>query len=156
MRALRAIVKAPNLYVKIPATDAGVDAIEDAVAEGHNINVTLIFALRRHAQVIEAYLRGLERFAKAGGDVRAVYYSVLALVVIWGVIALRLAQPIMLLQIGANIAGVVLTVASIHLLYINCRLLPPALRPPMWRRVLLVCMSFFYGCFAGMSLWSLL
>ena len=91
-----------------------------------------------------------------GGDVRAVYYSVLALVVIWGVIALRLAQPIVLLQIGANVAGVVLTVASIHLLYINCRLLAPELRPPMWRRVVLVCMSIFYGCFAGLSLWSLL
>ena len=91
-----------------------------------------------------------------GGDVRAVYYSVLALVVLWGVIALRLAQPIMLLQIGANVAGVVLTIASIHLLYINCRLLAPELRPPMWRRVVLVCMSIFYGCFAGLSLWSLL
>jgi len=91
-----------------------------------------------------------------GGDVRAVYYSVLALVVLWGVIALRLAQPIVLLQIGANVAGVVLTVASIHLLYINCRLLAPVLRPPMWRRVVLVCMSIFYGCFAGLSLWSLL
>ncbi len=91
-----------------------------------------------------------------GGDVRAVYYSVLALVVIWGVIALRLAQPIMLLQIGANVAGVVLTVASIHILYVNCRLLAPELRPPMWRRAILVCMSVFYGCFASMSLWSLL
>jgi hypothetical protein len=91
-----------------------------------------------------------------GGDVRAVYYSVLALVVLWGVIALRLAQPIMLLQIGANVAGVILTIASIHLLYINCRLLAPELRPPMWRRVVLVCMSIFYGCFAGLSFWSLL
>jgi hypothetical protein len=91
-----------------------------------------------------------------GGDVRAVYYAVLALVVIWGVIALRLAQPIVLLQIGANVAGVVLTVASIHMLYINCRLLAPELRPPMWRRAILVCMSIFYGCFAGMSFWSLL
>ena len=69
---------------------------------------------------------------------------------------MRLAQPIMLLQIGANVAGVILTIASIHLLYINCRLLPPELRPPMWRRVILVCMSIFYGCFAGLSFWSLL
>ena len=62
----------------------------------------------------------------------------------------------MLLQIGANVAGVVLTIASLHLLYINTRLLPPELRPPMWRRVVLVCMSIFYGFFAGLSLWSLL
>ena len=59
-----------------------------------------------------------------------VYYAVLAAVVVWGIIALRLAQPIVLLQIGANVAGVVFIITSLHLLYINTRLLPPALRPP--------------------------
>ena len=47
-----------------------------------------------------------------GGDVRAVYYTVLAVVVVWGIIALQLAAPVMLLQIGANIAGVVFIIAS--------------------------------------------
>jgi transaldolase len=56
----------PNLYVKIPATKPGLGAIEDAVAHGKNINVTLIFSLRRHQEVIEAYLRGLERLVAAG------------------------------------------------------------------------------------------
>ena len=65
-----------------------------------------------------------------GGDVRAVYYAVLAAVVLWGIVALRLAQPIVLLQIGANVAGVVFIVASLHLLYVNTRLLPQELRPP--------------------------
>jgi Mn2+/Fe2+ NRAMP family transporter len=91
-----------------------------------------------------------------GGDVRAVYYSVLALVVIWGVIALGLAAPIMLLQISANIAGVVFVVAALHLLYVNTRLLPPALRPPLWRRLALVAMSLFYSFFvvlAASSFW---
>jgi hypothetical protein len=82
-----------------------------------------------------------------GGDVRAVYYAVLAVVVVWGIIALQLAQPVMLLQIGANIAGVVFVFTSLHLLHLNTRLLPPALRPPMWRRVALVCMALFYGFF---------
>ena len=58
----------PNLYVKIPATPPGVGAIEDSVAAGRNINVTLIFALQRHEEVMEAYVRGLERFAADGGD----------------------------------------------------------------------------------------
>ena len=58
----------PNLYVKIPATAPGVGAIEDSIAAGHNINVTLIFSLQRHDEVIEAYLRGLERFVDGGGD----------------------------------------------------------------------------------------
>jgi hypothetical protein len=90
-----------------------------------------------------------------GGDVRAVYYTVLGVAVLWGIIALRLAQPIVLLQIGANVAGVVLIVGSLHLLYVNTRLLPPALRPPMWRRAALVGMALFYTFFAGLALASL-
>jgi len=92
-----------------------------------------------------------------GGDVRAVYYSVLAAVVLWGIVALRLAQPIFLLQIGANMAGFVLVVASLHLLYVNTRLLPEHVRPPMWRRAGLVVMSLFYGFFvirSAMALWN--
>jgi transaldolase len=58
----------PNLLVKIPATDAGVPAIEEMTARGYSINVTLIFSLERHRQVAEAYLRGLERLVEAGGD----------------------------------------------------------------------------------------
>ena len=91
-----------------------------------------------------------------GGDVRRVYYSVLAAVVVWGLIALRLVQPIMLLQIGANVAGIVFILTSLHVLYINTKLLPPALRPPMWRRALLVFMSAFYGFFSYLSISTLL
>src|SRR5579862_5440520 len=57
----------PNLYVKIPATKPGLGAIEDCVAAGKNINVTLIFSLERYAEVVEAYLRGLERLVAGGG-----------------------------------------------------------------------------------------
>jgi hypothetical protein len=91
-----------------------------------------------------------------GGDVRAVYYCVLAAIVVWGIFALRLAQPIMLLQIGANIAGVIFIIASFHLLYINTRLLPPHVRPPMWRRVALVIMALFYGFFVSLSVRAML
>lgn len=56
-------VEEPNLMVKIPATDAGVPAIELMISEGRNINITLIFSIERYAQVIEAYLSGLERCA---------------------------------------------------------------------------------------------
>ena len=60
----------PNLYVKIPATEPGLGAIEDCIAKGVSINVTLIFSLERYAAVAEAYLRGLERLVAAGGDPR--------------------------------------------------------------------------------------
>ena len=91
-----------------------------------------------------------------GGDVRAVYYAVLAVVVIWGMIALRLAQPVVLLQIGANIGGAIFVIAALHLLYLNTRVLPPALRPPMWRRAALVGMVFFYGFFVTLVVRALL
>ncbi len=57
-----------NLYVKIPGTQPGLGAIEDCIAKGKSINVTLIFSLERYAAVVEAYLRGLERLVAAGGD----------------------------------------------------------------------------------------
>jgi hypothetical protein len=87
-----------------------------------------------------------------GGDVRAVYYGVLAVLAVWGMIALRLAQPIVLLQLGANVAGVVFIIASLHLLYINTTLLPPELRPSYSRRAALVIMAVFYGFFVTLSL----
>jgi transaldolase len=70
---LHEAIAKPNLLVKIPATDAGVAAIEEMTARGHSINVTLIFSLARHRQIMEAYLRGLERLVDAGGDPRAVH-----------------------------------------------------------------------------------
>jgi transaldolase len=65
-------IREPNLFVKIPATAPGVGAIEDSVAAGRKINVTLIFSLLRHEEVMDAYIRGLERFAADGGDLSTV------------------------------------------------------------------------------------
>jgi transaldolase len=61
-------IERQNLLVKIPATEAGMPAIEEMTARGYSINVTLIFSLTRHRQVAEAYLRGLERLVASGGD----------------------------------------------------------------------------------------
>jgi transaldolase len=58
----------PNLYVKIPGTKPGLKAIEDCIADGRSINVTLLFSLERHSESMEAYLRGLERLVEGGGD----------------------------------------------------------------------------------------
>jgi transaldolase len=65
---LHEAVDRPNLMVKIPATKPGLAAIEDVIAQGHSINVTLIFSLRRYADVAESYTRGIERLIAAGGD----------------------------------------------------------------------------------------
>lgn len=63
----------PNLFVKIPATRAGVAAIEDSIAAGRSINVTLIFSVDRYVEAARAYLQGLVRFRAAGGDVSTVH-----------------------------------------------------------------------------------
>jgi transaldolase len=67
-RALHERIAAPNLFVKIPATAAGVPAVHSMIAEGRSINITLIFSLTRYEQIIEAYLSGLEALVERGGD----------------------------------------------------------------------------------------
>ena len=62
----------PNVLIKVPATRAGVGAIEELTARGVNVNVTLLFSVERYEEVIEAYLRGLERRVDAGLPVRGI------------------------------------------------------------------------------------
>ena len=68
-RQLHTTIARPNLYVKIPGTAEGLPAVQQMIAEGHSINVTLIFGLDRYAEVIEAYVAGLEA---AEGDLSGV------------------------------------------------------------------------------------
>ena len=70
-RRLHELVDRPNLMVKIPGTEEGLEAIESAIAMGIPINVTLLFSLERHRQAAEAYVRGLRRLHEAGGDLSA-------------------------------------------------------------------------------------
>ena len=65
-------VDRPNLLVKIPATLPGLPAIEDAIASGRSINVTLIFSLERYVKVAECYIHGLQRLAADGKDLSTV------------------------------------------------------------------------------------
>jgi transaldolase len=71
-KRLAALVSKPNLYIKIPATKPGLPAIEEMIAAGQSINVTLIFSIERHREVMEAYMRGVERLIESGGDPRSV------------------------------------------------------------------------------------
>ena len=67
-RRLKKLVDRDNVYIKIPATTPGIGAIEDTIAAGIPVNVTLIFSIERHREVMEAYLSGLERLVESGGD----------------------------------------------------------------------------------------
>jgi transaldolase len=66
------LVDRPNMYIKIPATEAGIPAISEVLAQGISVNVTLIFALERYGLVIDAYMEGLEKAAANGHDISTI------------------------------------------------------------------------------------
>jgi transaldolase len=71
-RALWWLVDRPNLFIKIPATEQGLPAITQCLSEGISINVTLIFALERYGQVIDAFFAGMEQAREAGHDLSTI------------------------------------------------------------------------------------
>jgi hypothetical protein len=93
---------------------------------------------------------------RRGGDVRKVYYGVLAAFAIWGCIGLNLARPLTLLIIGANAAAAIFVIESVHTLVVNRRFLPRRLRPPLWREAVLVLCALFYGTFFAIAMYRLI
>jgi Mn2+/Fe2+ NRAMP family transporter len=88
-----------------------------------------------------------------GGDIRTVYYLVGAVLLVWGCIAINLAQPIVLIQLGAAMASVIFVLLAIHTFVLNRKLLPRELRPSAWREVALWLSAGFFGVFAGLWLY---
>ena len=80
--------------------------------------------------------------------IRGIYYAILILFSIWGVIAIRMASPFTLFKILANMAGLVLLIGGIQIFLVNRRFLPAAVRPPWWREAGLLGCSAFYAFFA--------
>ncbi len=66
------LVGRPNVFIKVPGTVEGLPAVEELVARGVPVNITLIFSVVRYVEVAQAYLRGLERLSASGGDLRRV------------------------------------------------------------------------------------
>jgi hypothetical protein len=88
--------------------------------------------------------------------IRAVYYGILIVFSIWGVIVIRSASPFTLFKILANMAGIVLMIAGVQIFLVNRRFLPAAVRPPVWREAGLLLCSAFYAFFAYFVIKSLL
>ena len=63
----------PNVMIKVPATKNGLGVVEGLIAQGINVNVTLIFSAEQYSQVVWAYLKGLNHLAKSGGDLKKVH-----------------------------------------------------------------------------------
>jgi hypothetical protein len=80
--------------------------------------------------------------------IRAIYYGILLVFSIWGVIVIRSASPFQLFKILANMAGIVLMVAGVQIFLVNRRFLPKVVRPPLWREIGLLVCSGFYAFFA--------
>ncbi len=72
-KELWALVNQPNLMIKIPATDAGLSAITETLANGISVNVTLIFSVKRYEQVIQAWLAGLTKAKTNGHDLAKIH-----------------------------------------------------------------------------------
>ena len=83
-----------------------------------------------------------------GGRASLIYYTVLAIFSCWAVYTMRFGGPFALFKVMANMAGFVMAVAGVQILIVNRRFLPPALRPPLYRELLLVLCVCFYGFFS--------
>jgi len=71
-KRIAALIDRPNLFVKIPGTEEGLSAIEETIAAGIPVNVTLLFSLERHRAAARAYVAGLRRLRESGGDLSTV------------------------------------------------------------------------------------
>jgi hypothetical protein len=83
-----------------------------------------------------------------GGRIQRIYYIILVTFSIWGILAIRVATPMTLFKILANVAGMVLVIAGVQILIVNRRFLPRALRPPLWREIALAGCVAFYAFFS--------
>ena len=88
---------------------------------------------------------GVRRWAN--GDVRKVYYSTLVAFVVWGCIAINLAQPFVLILLGAFVAGLMMSIYGVQVWYVNRKFLPPEVQAPAWRQAALLLFSAFFGFF---------
>jgi hypothetical protein len=91
-----------------------------------------------------------------GGDIRRVYYTLLGMNVVWGLLALQVTQPIFLFQLGANVAALTTAMLSFHTLYTHRKFLPAPLQPPLWRQAALVLCGVFYSTFVFLGVRHLL
>ena len=83
-----------------------------------------------------------------GGRIQWIYYAIVVAFTIWAFLAIRVASPMTLFKVIANVAGLVLAIAGVQIFWVNRRFLPRALRPPLWREILLLSCAGFYAFFS--------
>jgi hypothetical protein len=83
-----------------------------------------------------------------GGRIQWVYYAILGAFTVWAFLAINIASPMTLFKVLANVAGLVLAISGVQIFWVNRRFLPPALRPSLWREILLLACAGFYAFFS--------
>jgi hypothetical protein len=83
----------------------------------------------------------------AKNDIRKVYYALLAAVLVWGTIYVNIALPLIILAISANVANFTMAISALLTVIVNRKFLPKEFRPPIWREVVMVVNTVFFGFF---------
>lgn len=86
-------------------------------------------------------------------DAKWIYYPILAVYIVWGVIAMYLAKPLFMIIVSATIGGFQLVMCSIHTFFVNRRFLPKEIQPPIWKQIGLLLCAGFYSIFAVISIY---
>jgi hypothetical protein len=98
---------------------------------------------------------GSRRAREWTGGIRVIYYGILALFSLWGILAIRSASPFRLFTVLANVAGLVLAIGAVQIFIVNRRFLPRAVRPALWREMALLVCAGFYAFFSYFAIRAL-
>ena len=104
---------------------------------------------RRYTDIIWTGFSSVRRWKAS--NAKWVYYPILTVYILWGMIALYLAKPFFMIMVSATIGGYLLVITSLHTLYVNRKFLPAAIQPPLWRQIGLVFCAIFYGIFGTLT-----
>ena len=98
---------------------------------------------------------GLKRARNLGEhNSKWIYYPILGVYILWGIIAMYLAKPFFMILVSATICGYLLVITALHTLYVNRKFLPKEIQPPMWKQVGLVLCAGYYSIFGTITVWQ--
>ena len=98
---------------------------------------------------------GLKRARNLGEhNAKWIYYPILGVYILWGIIAMYLAKPFFMILVSATVGGYLLVITSLHTLYVNRKFLPKEIQPPIWKQVGLVLCAGFYSIFGSITVYQ--
>lgn len=104
---------------------------------------------RRYTDIIWTGFSKARRLKES--DAKYIYYPILVVYILWGVVAMYLAKPFFMILVSATIGGYLLVITSLHTLYVNRKFLPKEIQPPVWRQIGLVLCAVFYSIFGTLT-----